>query len=118
MKGFLFILNEPPYGSEKPYNALRLALTLAKQQEASTIRIFLLGDSVAAAKENQKVAQGYYNLGSMLKGLASRGVSIAACGTCMDARGFGDGDLIKGISRGTMDQLGEWSLWADKVIVF
>ncbi|EQB65739.1 MAG: DsrE-like protein [Thermoplasmatales archaeon I-plasma] len=118
MKGFLFILNEPPYGSEKPWNALRLALTLARQQDADTIRIFLLGDSVIAAKHGQKVAQGYYNLESMLKGLVSRGVNVVACGTCMDARGLGDDDLIKGISRGSMDQLGEWSLWADSVLVF
>jgi uncharacterized protein involved in oxidation of intracellular sulfur len=118
MKRFLFILNEPPYGSEKPYNALRLALTLSRKQESDTIHIFLLGDSVVAAKEGQKVAQGYYNLESILKGLVSRGINISTCGTCMDARGFEDDDLIKGISRGTMDQLGDWSLWADSVIVF
>ena len=58
MKETLFILNDPPYGSEKTYNALRLALAIAKKQESETIRIFLFGDSVLTAKKAQKVAQG------------------------------------------------------------
>lgn len=118
MENMLFILNDPPYGSEKLYNALRLALSVAKKQESETIHIFLFGDSVVAAKKSQKVAQGYYNLETMLKGLASRGVIISACGTCMDARGMGDEELLNGIIRGSMDQLGDWTLWAGKILVF
>ncbi|MHB1440771.1 MAG: DsrE/DsrF/TusD sulfur relay family protein [Cuniculiplasma sp.] len=118
MNEILFILNDPPYGSEKTYNALRLALAIAKKQESETIRIFLFGDSVITAKRSQKVAQGYYNLETMLKGLAARGVKISACGTCMEARGMNDEELVDGVGRGSMDQLSEWTLWAAKVLVF
>ena len=114
----LFILNDPPYGSEKTYNALRLALAIAKKQDSDRIHIFLFGDSVLTAKRSQKVAEGYYNLETMLKGLATRGVKISACGTCMDARGMKDEELVDGISRGSMDQLSDWTLWAGKVLVF
>ncbi len=118
MKEILFILNEPPYGSEKIYNALRLALAIVKKQDSETIHIFLFGDSVLGAKRSQKVAQGYYNLETMLKGLATRGVKISACGTCMDARGMKDEELVDGIERGSMDHLSDWTLWAGKVLVF
>ena len=118
MKEILFILNEPPYGSEKIYNALRLALAIVKKQDSETIHIFLFGDSVLAAKRSQKVAQGDYNLETMLKGFATRGVKISACGTCMDARGMKDEELVDGIDRGSMDQLSDWTLWAVKVLVF
>jgi uncharacterized protein involved in oxidation of intracellular sulfur len=36
----------------------------------------------------------------------------------MDARGVTDAELIAGAQRGTMDQLTEWTAWADKVLVF
>ncbi len=118
MNETLFILNDPPYGSEKIYNALRLALAIAKKQDSEMVRIFLFGDAVISAKMSHKVAQGYYNLESMLKGLAARGVKISACGTCMDARGMTDGEIIDGITRGSMEQLSDWTIWADKVLVF
>ena len=61
---------------------------------------------------------GYYNLETMLKGFATRGAKISACGTCMDARGMKDEELVDGISRGSMDQLSDWTLRATKVLVF
>ncbi len=54
----------------------------------------------------------------MLKGFATRGAKISACGTCMDARGMKDEELVDGISRGSMDQLSDWTLRATKVLVF
>ncbi|MFH0850001.1 MAG: DsrE family protein, partial [Candidatus Bathyarchaeota archaeon] len=38
------IVNDPPYGSEKPWNALRLASTAASDE--MSVRVFLMGDSV------------------------------------------------------------------------
>jgi uncharacterized protein involved in oxidation of intracellular sulfur len=35
----LFILNDPPYGTERCYNGLRLAGALAKQQDQQ-VRVF------------------------------------------------------------------------------
>jgi uncharacterized protein involved in oxidation of intracellular sulfur len=62
----LFILNEPPYGSERVYNALRLALVLLEAQPAGEIKVFLMADAVLAAKSQQKTPEGYYNIGRML----------------------------------------------------
>jgi uncharacterized protein involved in oxidation of intracellular sulfur len=62
--------------------------------------------------------QGYYNIGDMLGAVARRGGEIGVCGTCMDARGIGDAELVQGAHRGTLDELTEWTAWADKVLVF
>jgi uncharacterized protein involved in oxidation of intracellular sulfur len=113
----LFILNDPPYGTERSYNALRLALALAKT-DGEQVRVFLMGDGAPCAKAGQKVPQGYYNLGDMLGMVARRNVEIGVCGTCMDARGITDSELVPGAGRGTLAQLAEWTVWADKVLVF
>lgn len=115
---FLLILNGPPYGDEKPYNALRLAHAVVKADAATEIVVFLMADAVACAKAGQKTPEGYYNLERMLKRvLAARG-SVLLCGTCMDARGVVEGELIAGAKRSTMDELAQETLLADKVLVF
>ena len=68
----LIIINDGPYGNERAYNALRLALNLIKRPEL-TVRVFLTGDGVACAKRSQKTPAGYYNIERMLKSLAQRG---------------------------------------------
>ncbi len=113
----LFILNDPPYGSERSYNALRLARNLLAR-EAGEVRVFLMGDAAACAKSGQKVPQGYYNVGDMLGAVARRGGKVGVCGTCMDARGMANAELIEGASRGTLDDVTAWTAWADKVLVF
>jgi uncharacterized protein involved in oxidation of intracellular sulfur len=114
----LFILNDPPYGTERSYNALRLAGSLARRP-GEEVKIFLMGDAASCAKANQKVPQGYYNVELMLQGPATRhGVEVSVCGTCMDARGIADGELAEGTKRGTLSQLTDWTAWADKVLVF
>jgi uncharacterized protein involved in oxidation of intracellular sulfur len=113
----LIILNEPAYGNERTYNGLRLALSLAKA-ETVELRVFLMGDSVAAAKPRQKTPEGYYNLERMLKGLAANQIPIGACGTCLDARGMADEPLVEGAHRSSMAELTTWTIWADKVITF
>ena len=113
----LVILNEPAYGNERTYNGLRLALSLAKAEEVE-LRVFLMGDSVTAAKPAQKTPEGYYNLERMLRGLATKEVPLGACGTCMDARGLTDADLMPGVHRSSMAELTAWTIWADKAITF
>lgn len=113
----LFILNDPPYGTERCYNALRLARSLAAKAGAE-VRIFLLGDAAACAAAGQKVPQGYYNLADMLGGVFRHGGVVGVCGTCMDARGLAAGHLVEGAHRGSLDELTEWTQWADKVLVF
>lgn len=114
---YLFVLNDPPYGTERTYNGLRLARSLASTGPAE-VRVFLMGDAAASAAQGQKVPAGYYNLGDMLEMVLRRGGTLGVCGTCMDARGLNDENLVKGARRSTMDELTEWSEWADKVLVF
>jgi uncharacterized protein involved in oxidation of intracellular sulfur len=114
---FLFILNDPPYGTERSYNALRLARNLLLK-EAGEVRLFLLGDAAACAKGGQKVPPGYYNIADMLSAFTRRGGKVGVCGTCIDARGIAEQDLVEGAARGTMDQLTQWTTWADKTLVF
>ncbi len=113
----LVILNDPPYGTERSYNGLRLALALAKTSE-TTVRVFLMADAVGCAKSGQVTPEGAYNIGRMLKGLTSRGVEIGACGSCLDARGLGDADLADGVCRSSMPALAEWVLHAERTVVF
>ena len=61
---------------------------------------------------------GYYNIGVMLGAVIRRNGEIGVCGSCMDARGIADEDLVEGAHRSSMEQLTEWTLWADKVMVF
>ena len=117
MSTYLFILNDPPYGTERSYNALRLARSLAKK-EGEEVKMFLIGDAAACAKAGQKVPPGYYNIGDMMSMVTRAGGVIGVCGSCIDARGIQDGDLVQGAHRSTMDELTAWTQWADKVIVF
>ena len=113
----LFILNDPPYGTERNYNALRLAGSLAKR-EGEQVKVFLIGDAASAGKTGQKVPQGYYSVEVMLRSVAKRGGEIGVCGTCMDARGIADGELSEATHRSSLDQLTDWTQWADTVLVF
>jgi len=113
----LLILNGPPYGDERSYNALRLAASLVKR-EGQQARVFLIGDGASCARRNQKVPAGFYNLEVMLGALAKRGGTIGVCGSCMDARGISAQDLVEGAHRSSMEELTDWTLWADKVLAF
>ena len=113
----LFIVNDPPYGTERVYNALRLAHALMKPDTASEVVVFLMADAVLAAKANQQTPDGYYNLERMLKRVATAG-HLLLCGTCMDARGLKDAELMSGAQRSTMDELARQTAEADNVLVF
>lgn len=116
MAAILFILNDAPYGNERAYNALRLATAVAAK-EGQQMRLFLMADAVACAKHGQKVPEGYYNVQLMLSKVLRKG-EVVLCGTCMDARGLRDEELIDGAQRGTLAQLADWTTEADKVLVF
>ena len=111
----LMILNEPPYGTERSYNGLRLAKALAGK--GPEVSVFLMADAVACAKAGQKVPQGYYNLELMVKSVARKG-EVLLCGTCMDARGLGDDELVEGARRSTLEELAERTLAAERLLVF
>ena len=142
----LFILNDAPYGSERTYNGLRLAGAIAKQEgsekllmeplairlgEQTTlakslvmaghpneVRVFLIGDGASSAHRGQKVPPGFYNVETMIGNVIRHGGEVGICGTCMDARGMTDGEVADGTHRSTLAELTEWTIWADKVLVF
>lgn len=113
----LFILNDPPYGTERSYNGLRLAGALSKR-EGEVVKVFLIGDASSCAKKGQKVPQGFYNLEVMLNNVVRNKGEIGVCGTCMDARGMTDQELIEGATHSTLENLTNWTIWADKILVF
>ena len=113
----LIIANDPPYGTERTYNALRHATALASRDDVN-VRLFLMADATAAAKKGQKLPNGYYVLERMLTVVRRHGAEIGACGSCMDARGFAEADLVESVHRSSMEELTDWTLWADRVIVY
>ena len=114
----LMILNDPPYGTERTYNALRLALNLMQKAEGAGLTVFLMGDAASAGKAGQQTPNGYYNIERMLKGLLTRKGEVLLCGTCMDARAIRETELVEGCRRSTLDELTERTVSADKVLVF
>lgn len=117
MSEALFILNDPPYGTERGYNGLRLAGSLARR-DGEQVKVFLVGDASSCAKRGQKVPKGYYSIETLLKAVMLRQGEIGVCGSCMDARGIADTELAEGCRRSTMDELTNWTQWADRVLVF
>lgn len=113
----LMLLNDPPYGTERMYNGLRLAMSLAKRPDVQ-VTVFLMADAVGAARKGQKTPDGYYNLERMVKRITVAPHRVLLCGTCLDARGFTEADLVEGAARSTMEELTTATLEADKTLVF
>ena len=115
---YLFIINDAPYGTEKAYNALRLAMTIQKDYPENEVRIFLMADAATCALPNQNTASGYYNIERMLKSVLNKGGQVKICGTCADARGIKNLPLIEGAQISTMAELTAWTVNSEKVITF
>lgn len=114
----LMVINDPPYGTERLYNALRLAHALKKADSSVSVSVFLMTNAVVAAIAGQKTPEGYYNAERMLKRVLAGGGDVLLCGTCMDARGLAEATMMEGARRSTMDELSARTLKADKVLVF
>ena len=117
MRKTLFILNDPPYGTERSYNGLRLAGSLVKRDD-EVVRVFLLGDAATCAKGGQKVPSGFYKIENMLRQILNQKSEVGVCSGCMDARGMSDEELIRGCRRGNMEELADWTQWADRILTF
>ena len=113
----LVIVNDAPYGSERTYNALRLAGTLLTVEEELELTLFLLGDAVACARAGQTTPQGYYNVERMLLPIVRKGL-VLACETCLAARGLQAGELAAGCRPAKLGELASLVLDADKVLTF
>lgn len=111
------VLNDPPYGTERTYNGLRLAHNLLRTTEGTDVTVFLMGDAAAAARSGQQTPNGYYNLERMLKPIVRKG-EVLLCGTCMDARAMKEDEIAEGTRRSSMSELTAKTADADQVLVF
>ena len=114
----LIIINDAPYGTEKAYNALRLANQLGKEHEEAEVRIFLMADAVSCAVPNQNTPNGYYNVARMLKFSLAKGAEVKICGSCAEARGLKNVHLTEGADISSMPELNNWVADSDKVFPF
>lgn len=113
----VIIIHDPPYGSERPYQALRLADAMLKVEEDVDLTVYLTADAVLCAKKGQETPRGYYNVGRMLRPILNKGC-VMACRTCMEARGLTGTDLMEGVLETRLGDLAQLTLEADKVMVY
>lgn len=113
----LVLVNDPPYDTERAYNALRLATSLAKR-EGVRVRMFLMGGAVACALRGQQTPKGYYNAATMVRAFLGSGGEVGLCGSCMDARGIVEAEVVQGSRRSSMEELADWTVAADRIIPF
>ena len=114
----LIILNEQPYGSEKPYNGLRLAMQIQKDFPGEVVRVFLMADAASCAKAGQTTPNGYYNIERMIRSVLTNEGEVKICGSCAAARGISEKDIIEGSKMSTMSELTAWYMDSDKIISF
>lgn len=118
MQHVLIIVNDAPYGSEKLFNALRLAIQLNEQEgKLVKVSLFLLSDAVTAILPKQSPNEGY-NIQQMLEIVIAQNSQVKFCGSCVQARGLSGLDVIEGCEFATMDDLAQWVIMADKTISF
>lgn len=119
MQKILLIVHAPPYGSERCLSALRVAgsLLALPQEQMPQLQLFLMSDATVLALPGQVDASGK-TLQSMVETLVEHGVTPRVCRTCAQARGIAELPLIPGCSIGTLADLAQATLWADKVITF
>lgn len=110
------LINASPYGSELPYNALRLAAALELAGER--VEILLMGDAVNTARRGQDPRAAHASLEAALAELVEKGVSVTLCGTCCQTRGLQEVDLIAGAVVGTIHDLARVVRESDKVLSF
>lgn len=114
----LFIINDAPYGSEKAYNALRIANQVNKEDSDTEVRIFLMADGANCAVAQQTTPNGYYNIERMMRFSLNKGAKVKICGSCADARGLKHASLIEGAEISSLADLTHWVVDSDKVLTF
>ncbi len=114
----LILINDAPYGTEKAYNGLRLAMQIQKDHEDTDLCVFLMGDAVTCALPNQNTPNGYYNIERMLKAVLSKKGKVKLCGSCAEARGITEIKLVDGAELSSMKELTQWTFESNKVITF
>ena len=110
------IVNGTPYGSELPYNALRLAAALLVKE--NWVELFFMGDAVHTARRGQDPRGAHASLEEMLAELTAKGAVATLCGTCCQTRGLTVDDVVYGVRIGTIHDLADLVARSDRVVSF
>jgi uncharacterized protein involved in oxidation of intracellular sulfur len=114
MKKILCVIESSPYGNEKAFQQLRLALQLVEDSTPTQpieLNVFFISDGVYCALPKQTSEDK--NIEQLLDILIMQGVTMEACKTCLQERGLSKVRLIDDIHIGTLHQLAQWTLHAD-----
>lgn len=114
----LIIVNDAPYGSEKAYNAFRLAMQIQKDYEQASVSVFLMADAVNCVIPNQNTPSGYYNIERMLKSVINKKGKVMICTSCAEARGLKEIKLVEAANLSSMKELTQLIIESDRVISF
>jgi uncharacterized protein involved in oxidation of intracellular sulfur len=117
MQKVLIIIHAAPYGSERCLSGLRLATALAGHDSKPEVKIFLMSDATIVGLPNQ-IDGATNGLQGVVETLVNHGVEIRSCRTCALARGLAELPLISGVTIGTLPELAQATLDADKAITF
>lgn len=85
--------------------------------ERPALTVFLMSDATVLALPHQQDASGH-TLQHMLEALTAQGVPVQVCKTCAGNRGLLDLPLAQGVRIGTLAELAQATLQADKVLTF
>jgi len=110
------LINASPYGSELPYNGLRVAAAL--ELAGKQVEVLLMGDAVNTARRGQDPRAAHAPLEPMLTELVDKGAGVTLCGTCCQTRGLQETDLIEGVTVGTIHDFARVIGSSDKVVSF
>lgn len=114
----LILINDAPYGSEKAFNALRIANQINKDFPDNEVCIFLMADGVNCAIPNQNTPNGYYNIERMIQLSINKGTRVLLCGSCSETRGLKNMQLIDKTEISSMAELTKIIIECDKVLTF
>ena len=111
MAEYLVIITEPPYGSQKTYNGLRFGNGLL--QAGNKVTVWLMQDAVFTAKKGQQpqlvFGQTWVSYQKFVEDVVKAGGEVVVCGSCAQARGLTEGELLAKIRFGTEPELIERS---------
>lgn len=108
------LVDSSPYGTEGPFNALRL--TQALEMAGERVELLFMGDAVNTARRGQAPRTAHASLEALLADLVERGVNVTLCGTCCQTRGLQEGDLVEGVVVGTIHDFARIVKTCDKTV--
>jgi uncharacterized protein involved in oxidation of intracellular sulfur len=82
------------------------------------VNIFVMNDAVDITKNNSKPEGFEFDLGAMLEDVEKKGAQIKLCTTCINRCGIAKGQILNATWPGSMKDLVNWTIEAEKVLTF